>query len=110
MKFNLKNYSILSHTEKNNFLLIEEDIIDIIENTEGKYIIRSNFNARKKGELSHTKLIKNIVYYVIYGYTIINTIDELENYIYYSIDVKINNKKNKWRNKYENKNSNTNCR
>tara|TARA_R110002051_G_C8671221_1_gene490460 strand:- start:124 stop:450 length:327 start_codon:yes stop_codon:yes gene_type:complete len=108
VKFNLKNYPTL--VEENNFLLIEEDIIDIVENTEGKYIIRSNFNARKKGELSHTKLIKNIVYYVMHGYAIINTIDELENYIYYSIDVKINNKKNKWRNKYENKIINTNCR
>ena len=88
----------------------ETEVIDIVENTEGKYIIRSNFNARKKGELSHTKLIKNIVYYVMHGYAIINTIDELENYIYYSIDVKINNKKNKWRNKYENKIINTNCR
>jgi len=108
VKFNLKNYPTLA--EESNFLLIEEDIIDIIENIGCKSLIKRNFSARKKGELSHIKLIKNIVYSVAYGYTIINNIDELEDYIYYSIDVKINNKKNKWRNKYENKINNTNCR
>ena len=90
-------------------VLIEEDLINTMK-VGAKVSLRAAFCWHKEGVLSLKKLNNNIKHHILHGNSTLSTSEELNAYIYYSLNVKINNKENKWRNKNENKISYTNCR